>query len=99
MNNFLRPTAKPFDSSPLFSVVESETHYIVALDLPALPSTENEITANPEEIQVRGKFDGQTQKQAMLSCILSGRGAHAFYKDGMICLSLPKTLDSTSVPA
>lgn len=84
----LIPLSKP--NPPLFSLIESDSHYMVAVDLPSLPSHDNEVYVTKDELFVAGTVDGQIDQQKIFSCIPHGKGISATYKDGILWLSLPK---------
>lgn len=80
------------EASAMFSVLESDFHYWIAVDLPTLPSTATEIVRSKEGLTVEGRMGDIGQKQAVFRCLPKGRGIKATYIDGVLWLLLPKSL-------
>lgn len=80
----MKPTELTNIQAPLFSLEESDSYYMVALDLPSLPS-EAEIFTDKRELVVEGK-----ENQLFFRCRPQGQAIRASYQDGRLWLLLPK---------
>ena len=87
----------PKSQPALFSLEESESHYLVALDIPTIPAEETEILSRKNELVVEGisARDQLRAKQIFFRCRPKGKGIKASYKDGILWLLLPKSGLST----
>ena len=74
----------------MFSLAESDSHYLVAVDLPTIPTLGTEILSSKGEITVEGKSENSQEKQTIFKMFPQGKGIKTVYMNGVLYLLLPK---------
>jgi hypothetical protein len=79
---------------PLFDIQESDSHYLLAVDLPSLPplGTSNEASSKELKVTTGHWFaDSQSPGHTLLRCLTDRKsGIQAKYQNGILWLMLPK---------
>lgn len=79
-------------------VVESDSHYLLAVDVPTLPLLQTEILRTENELVIEGSLLGSVNKQTFLHMYAANNGINTIYKDGILWLLLPKNQISNQEP-
>jgi HSP20 family molecular chaperone IbpA len=78
----------------LFSLAEVNSHYIVAVDLPTIPSPATRILSTKNQLTVESRSNDSDQVQTIFRLLPKGKGIKTIYKDGVLWLFLPKSKTS-----
>jgi hypothetical protein len=81
---------KEIIDSAMFSLCESESHYLVALDIPTIPSVHTEIAVCKGQLRVESQSEKTHEKQTIFKMRPNGSGIETVYMDGILYLLLPK---------
>jgi hypothetical protein len=84
----------------MFSLEESDSYYLVAVDIPNIPSLSTEILTSKGELTIEGQSTESNEPQTVLRLLPKGKNIKTIYKDGVLWLLLPKfKVESLSQPA
>ncbi len=75
----------------MFSLAESDSHYLVAVDIPTIPALETEILASNGQLTVEGQSENSLERQTIFRMMPQGKGIKTVYMNGILYLLLPKT--------
>lgn len=91
-NHQLKDQAGNFEQEgeAMFSVDEAESHYLISLDIPTIPSLAVQVLRTKDALLVEGMFADSGQMQTVFQCRPQGKGIQASYKNGVLWLMLPK---------
>ena len=79
------------DEAPLFLVEETSNHYLIAIDIPSLPTREVRIREKKNEIFVEGiPLPSFLKKKTYFQFKSEARTCRTIYKDGVLWLVMPK---------
>lgn len=82
---------------PLFSVRETPSHYLVAVDLPNLSTDEMYIREKNKNIYVEGINKNEpTRKQTYFYFHPESKNCQTIYQDGILWLAMPKYANKKS---
>lgn len=95
MNPITTAVALPIlpETHPLFDLIETDTHYLLSIDLPTAPIRKPEIQVKDHEIRVVSHArpgDDRNQLAPLFRYQALARHARAVYYRGALWLSLPK---------
>jgi len=74
----------------MFSLAESETYYLVAVDIPTIPTLHTEISTTQGELTVEGQSETSNERQTIFRMFPQGKSIKTAYMDGILYLLLPK---------
>ncbi|MGE0633896.1 MAG: hypothetical protein AB7O96_15885 [Pseudobdellovibrionaceae bacterium] len=89
-NDFLSKNSSSLINPAMFSLVEFDSHYMVAVDLPTIPMSQPEILKTKNQLTVESHSDNPEKDQTILRLLQKGSGIKSIYKDGVLWLVLPK---------
>lgn len=75
---------------PMFFVKELDLHYVVALDIPTIPSLSPEIFTSKGELTVESQSREYHEPQTILRLLPRGKSIKTIYEGGVLWLLLPK---------
>lgn len=79
------------NASAVFSLEESESYYLVSIDIPIISATGTKILTKKNEILIEGNENNiAKEKKTFFRCHSQSGGMKAAYQDGMLWLLLPK---------
>lgn len=91
ISNHVKKPSNNYQLHPaMFSLVELDSHYIVAIDLPTIPSLSPEVFTSKGELTIEGQSIETHESQTVLRLLPKGKNIKTIYKDGIIWLLLPK---------
>lgn len=74
----------------LFSIIESDDHYLLSIDLPTLPTEKAEVFCNSRELLIEGVVKGCPGLQKIFDFRSAHGSVEAIYNNGVLYLALPK---------
>ena len=74
----------------MFSLAESDSHYLVAVDIPTIPMHGTEILTSKGQLTVEGQSENSHERQTILRMFPQGKGIKTVYMNGILYLLLPK---------
>ncbi len=74
----------------MFSLDESTSHYLVAVDIPTIPAAATQILSTKEGLVIESLANDQHTKQTIFRWQPKGKGIKATYENGVLWLLLPK---------
>ena len=80
----------------MFSLTETETQYLVAVDIPSIPSLDTEIVATRSQLSIEGYAENSDHKQTVFKLLPKGKLIKSVYQNGVLWLILPKTPELSS---
>ena len=75
----------------MFSLAESDSHYLVAVDIPTIPAQGTEILTSKGQLTVEGQSENSHERQTIFRMMPQGKGIKTVYVNGILYLLLPKT--------
>ena len=75
----------------LFTLVETDTNYLVAIDIPNLPTEHSAIIQDRNQLTVESACANSIQNQIAFRWISHNHNVEIACKDGLLWLVLPKT--------
>jgi hypothetical protein len=85
-------------STPMFSLNEQDSYYVVSIDLPTLPSNHTQIRATSELLAIEAPPQDSLDTKTYFRMLKKGEGIKTVYQDGVLWLLLPK-YKTISAPA
>ena len=82
--------------SATFSLTESDSYYIMAVDIPSIQSQGTEIITRKNQLCLETKTGPSSAKQTLFKLNSNGRGIKSVYKNGIMWLLLPKNNIATA---
>jgi HSP20 family molecular chaperone IbpA len=84
----MQPTRQA--DAAMFSLAESDSHYLVAVDIPTIPTTGAEILTSRGQLTVEGQSEDSHERQTIFRMFPQGKGIKTVYLSGVLYLLLPK---------
>ncbi|MDZ4662748.1 MAG: Hsp20/alpha crystallin family protein [Pseudomonadota bacterium] len=86
------PKLSKQNNSAMFSLNESASHYLVAVDIPTIPTKSTQILTTKEGLVIEGFREGSESKQTVFRWQPQGKGVKATNENGVLWLLLPKLI-------
>lgn len=74
----------------MFSLAESESHYLVVVDIPTIPAQATKILTSKGQLTVEGQSENSNERQTIFRMFPQGKGIKTVYLNGILYLLLPK---------
>ncbi len=75
----------------MFSLEESDSYYLVAVDIPSIPAQGSEIFLSQGQLTVESRSEDSQERQTIFRMMPQGKGIKTVYMNGILYLLLPKT--------
>ena len=89
-NNLTALNSSVLLNPAMFSLVELDSYYMLAIDLPTIPTLATEIITTKNQMTVEGKSENSEENQTIFRFLPKGKDIKTIYKDGVLWLLLPK---------
>lgn len=84
----------------VFSIKETETHYLIAMDIPGLPVNEARIREENKSVYVECMPDKRSsQKKTYLESHFKNKACQTIYQEGILWLAMPKYVNEYRIGA